>query len=102
MFGKHGSWESYCSGAGMVALAAWRYPQRFFETNLQQLAALAREGDRDARAVFDESAWMLGQGIALLCDLFAPDVVALGALGVRLGDRSEERRVGKECRSRWS
>jgi glucokinase len=86
MFGKHGSWESYCSGAGMVALAAWRYPQRFFETNLQQLAALAREGDRDARAVFDESAWMLGQGIALLCDLFAPDVVALGALGVRLGD----------------
>ncbi len=29
---------------------------------------------------------MLGQGIALLCDLFVPEVVALGSLGVRLGD----------------
>ena len=25
-----------------------------------------------------------------------------GAVVVRSGDRSEERRVGKECRSRWS
>lgn len=86
MFGKHGSWESYCSGAGIAALTRWRFPTRFFETSVAQLAALAREGDRDARAVFDESAWMLGQGIALLCDVFAPDVVALGALGVRLRD----------------
>src|SRR5687767_6622299 len=86
MFGKHGSWESYCSGAGIVALAGWRYPSRFFELGLPQLAALAREGDHEARAIFDESAHMLGQGIALLADLFAPDVVALGALGVRLGD----------------
>src|ERR1043165_2172367 len=31
----------------------------------------------------------------------APGVVAGGA-GGRLSDRSEERRVGKECRSRWS
>lgn len=86
MFGKHGSWESFCSGAGIAALAAWRFPQRFFETSVAQLAALAREGDRDARTVFDESAYMLGHGIALLADLFAPDIVALGALGVRLGD----------------
>jgi glucokinase len=86
MFGKHGSWESYCSGAGIVALARWRYPSDFVDISLRQLAALAREGDTKAKAIFDESAFMLGQGIALLCDLFAPDVVALGALGVRLGD----------------
>ena len=31
-------------------------------------------------------------------------LLALGIVGVMeaLGDRSEERRVGKECRSRWS
>ena len=86
MFGKRGSWESYCSGAGIAALAAWRYPQRFSRIELPRLAALARDGDPDARAIFDESAAMLGHGIALLCDVFAPDVVALGALGVRLGD----------------
>ena len=86
MFGKRGSWESYCSGAGIAALAAWRYPRRFAKTAVEQLALLAREGDMDAKAVFDESARMLGQGIALLCDIFAPDVVALGALGYRLPD----------------
>lgn len=86
MFGKHGSWESYSSGAGMRALAAWRFPGRFAATTLPQLAALARGGDAAARAVFDEAAHMLGHGIALLADLFAPEIVALGALGVRLGD----------------
>ncbi len=86
MFGKHGSWESYCSGAGISALAAWRFPERFSRTPVEHLAALARAGDADARAIFDESAYKLGQGIALLCDLFAPDVVALGALGFRLPD----------------
>ena len=28
--------------------------------------------------------------------------LALKALNIKKGDRSEERRVGKECRSRWS
>lgn len=86
MFGKRGSWESYCCGAGIAALAAWRYPHRFGEIGVPELALLARAGDADAQAVFGESAAKLGQGIALLCDIFAPDVVALGALGVRLGD----------------
>lgn len=86
MFGKRGSWESYCSGAGIAALAAWRYPERFEKIALPDLASLARAGDRDARCVFQESARYLGYGIALLCDLFVPEVVALGALGVRLGD----------------
>lgn len=86
MFGKRGSWESYCSGAGIAALAAWRYPERFGKILLPDLAALARAGDRDARSVFQESAHYLGYGIALLCDVFVPDIVALGALGLRLGD----------------
>ena len=86
MFGKRGSWESYCSGAGIVALAAWRFPDRFGQIALPDLAALARGGDAGACSVFEESAHFLGYGIALLCDVFVPDVVALGALGVRLGD----------------
>lgn len=86
MFGKRGAWESFCSGAGIAALAAGRFPERFAATPVAELAALARAGDPDARAVFDESAAHLGQGIALLADLFAPDLVVLGALGVRLGD----------------
>jgi glucokinase len=86
MFGKAGSWESYCSGAGIAALAAWRYPHRFRNATVIELAALARQGDVDAGAIFRESSYYLGQGIALLSDLFVPDLVVLGALGVRLGD----------------
>ena len=86
IFGKRGSWESYCSGAGIAALAGWRFPHRFAATSVAELASLARAGDADAGAIFEESSRMLGQGIALLCDLFAPDVVVLGSLGVRLGD----------------
>jgi len=86
VFGKRGSWESYCGGAGIVALAGWRYPRLFAQITLPELAALARDGSPQARAVFEESAAMLGHGIALLGDLFAPEVVALGALALRIGD----------------
>jgi glucokinase len=86
MFGKRGAWESFCSGAGIAALAALRAPGRFHGITVAELAQLARRGDADAQAVFAESAERLGQGIALLCDLFAPDLVVLGALGVRLGN----------------
>ena len=41
-----------------------------------------------------------------LTDEFKEEVERMGGLGVLYGlyraDRSEERRVGKECRSRWS
>ena len=86
IFGKRGSWESYCGGAGIAALAAWRYPHKFEGIRVVDLADLARKGDDDARHVFRESGRHLGEGIALLADLFSPDVVVLGALGVRLGD----------------
>ena len=35
-------------------------------------------------------------------DLTTPTMDKLAASGVRFTQRSEERRVGKECRSRWS
>src|SRR5688572_6900649 len=42
--------------------------------------------------------------VAMSIDMVLPALPAIGAsLGVeRANDRSEERRVGKECRSRWS
>ena len=55
-----------------------------------------------ARTILD----MLGERPATGRDLFRPlkglDNAALLVRGGRVLDRSEERRVGKECRSRWS
>src|SRR2546429_7453378 len=46
--------------------------------------------------------WLLGEPVTR-ADLRFMGVLALGlALLVAGGGRSEERRVGKECRSRWS
>lgn len=86
MFGKRGSWESYASGAGMAALARERFPDRFSATSAAELAERARSGDRDARAVIAESSEALGRGLALLVDLLAPEVIALGTLARHMRD----------------
>src|SRR4051812_230833 len=52
---------------------------------------------------------LIGQGLARFSQqLFGPSPYPLGILALSLiasayiGERSEERRVGKECRSRWA
>ena len=53
----------------------------------------------------DRSAIWLAKGIATFAFLALAEVVALPAFGLFFSPvswRSEERRVGKECRSRWS
>src|SRR5947209_12638046 len=42
-----------------------------------------------------------GNGVPVLINQFGPERRMEMALGVERLDRSEERRVGKECRSRW-
>lgn len=86
MFGKRGSWESYASGAGMAALARERFPGKFDGASAADLAARARAGEREAQAVVAESAEALGRGLALLVDLLAPEVIALGTLARHMRD----------------
>ena len=87
VFGKRGSWESYASGAGMAALARERFPDRFDgSVTAADLAERARAGDREARAVVADSAAALGRGLALLVDLLAPEVIALGTLARHMRD----------------
>src|SRR5256885_11870105 len=41
-------------------------------------------------------------GVAIQVQKIAPGDYVLGPVGIERKTRSEERRVGKECRSRWS
>src|SRR3989449_5183571 len=62
-------------------------------------------GDRDhqhAGALCTEGAQDLFAGGITVEGGLAARAGLLDGLGVELDDRSEERRVGKECRSRWS
>jgi glucokinase len=87
-FGKAGSWEGYAAGAGLVKLAALRFPARWpAATPIKDLVAAMLADDPDALAVAAEAGERMGQGIALLVDALNPEMIVLGSLGVVLGER---------------
>jgi glucokinase len=86
-YGKAGSWEGYCSGAGLVKLARLRQPQRWpVETSTREIVALTLAGDTDAVQLVTEMGTWLGRGLAILVDILNPQVIVVGTLGVVLGE----------------
>ncbi|MBM7776422.1 glucokinase [Actinokineospora baliensis] len=73
--GKRGCWERYCSG---TALAATAFELGAGELTGREVARLAREGDAVAVAAVREMARWLGEGLALVADVYDPEVVAIG------------------------
>jgi glucokinase len=47
------------------------------------IADLAKAGDSDAKAIFDESAARLGMGLSLLIDILNPERIILGGIYTR-------------------
>ncbi|HVZ82086.1 MAG TPA: ROK family protein [Terracidiphilus sp.] len=87
-FGKHGSWESFGSGAGLVELAARMFPQQWnAETAIRTVVEAMLADDAAALAVAAEAGKWMGRGLALLIDALNPQVIVFGALGVALGER---------------
>lgn len=95
-YGKVGSWEAVCSGAGLVNLAGARWPRRW--TTPREVISAALSGDADARVLVEEVGVWLGRGIAVLVDVLNPQLVIVGTLGAVLGDLLLEpaRRVVRE------
>jgi glucokinase len=87
-FGKAGSWEGLCGGNGIARQAAERLPtrRRAGEVTARDLVELARTGDADALAIWNEVGRNLGRGLAILLDVLNPEVIVIGSLAVRLGD----------------
>jgi glucokinase len=87
-FGKRGSWEGLCGGAGIARRAAQEHPQRWHEGQVtaHELVALAVARDADARALFAKVGRDLGRGLAILIDALNPEVIVIGSLAVALGD----------------
>ena len=86
-YGKRGSLEGYASGTGIALLAREHYPSRYGpETTSQSLYAEYREGQPEAKKVFERAAFHLGRGFAILADLLNPERIILGGLGIRAFD----------------
>ncbi|PIE22320.1 MAG: sugar kinase [Planctomycetota bacterium] len=104
-FGKCGSVEAWLSGPGIVQqaeLEALCAKQRGEETKLSEphlrtefVFEVARLGDVAALRVIQQVAKKLGQTIAILADLFDPELVILGTIGIAHYDllEAETRRV---------
>ena len=86
-FGKRGSVEAYGSGSGLKKLAQFLFPQRWPDgCDGPALAALAANGDPDARHVIATNAQSVGGTCAILADTLALDRIVLGSLARYLGE----------------
>ncbi len=87
-YGKAGSWEGFCSGAGLVRLARLRAPDAWpAEITTQEIVQRALAGDPLAGDLIAEVGTWLGKGMAILVDILNPERIVVGTLGVVLGDR---------------
>ncbi|WP_036222446.1 ROK family protein [Mesoaciditoga lauensis] len=85
LYGKEGTWESYCSGEGIAKLAHFMFPS-YFEQNIStpQVSSMANAGDLKAIEVLKVSGEHFGKGLALLFDILDPERIILGPLSWRL------------------
>lgn len=100
---KYGSAEGFCSGGGIrqLGVAAMRRAGQDSalwqacggdenEMSARIVCDLCRAGDPDARGVIRLVSRRLGQSVALLCDLFDPEVFVLGGIYMRASDLLEK------------
>src|ERR1041384_8782925 len=89
-----------------AALLAERRKARGLKLNYPEavayISAAILEGARDGRTVAELMAY--GTQLLTSADVMegVPELIAEVQVEATFPDRSEERRVGKECRSRWS
>jgi glucokinase len=106
--GKRGCWERYCSGTALVdnvveIVADGRVPTSALAREIaedpgsltgRRVAAAAHDGDPVAVAAFADFARWLGQGMAMIADIFDPDLIVLaggvGAAGGLFLDEARE------------
>ncbi|MDR2135492.1 MAG: ROK family protein [Treponema sp.] len=79
-YGKRGSLEGWCSGAGLSAAYDDACGEKIPGG---EVCARAERGDEKARAIIEQSALMLGRGLALLIDLLNPDRIVIGSIFAR-------------------
>ncbi len=90
--GKSGCWERYCSGTALAATAVELLAHPGLDSPVlgrlvaadpgqvtgQRVAAAAREGDPVAVAAVAALAHWLGEGLALVADVFDPELIVIG------------------------
>jgi len=99
--GKAGSFEGFCSGGGIAQLARMMVIERiqsgrkvsFCRTmeelpnlNAKMVAEAAMNGDPLAGEIYRISGQFLGKGLAILIDIFNPEIIVIGSIFFRSHD----------------
>ncbi|AEF80235.1 ROK family protein [Leadbettera azotonutricia] len=79
-YGKKGSLEGWCSGGGISEAYFDRYGERI---SGGEVCKRAEKGDAMALAIIEESALMLGKGLALFIDIINPERIVIGSIFAR-------------------
>ncbi|MGW0036083.1 ROK family protein [Gordonia sp. NPDC003376] len=105
--GKRGCWERYCSGTALVDTVVelladndWGRSQLAADVAAdpgsltgRRVAGAAADGDAVAVAAFAAFAASLGQGLAMIADIFDPDLIVIaGGVGAASGHYLDEAR----------
>lgn len=94
-YGKRGSFEGFCSGGGLKQLGQWMAILALREgrtplycpseadlptVTAKSIAQAADNGDETALEVYRKCGRQLGRGLAVLIDLFDPEVIVIGSI----------------------
>lgn len=98
-FGKHGSFEGFCSGGGIARLGCQMareakakgitpafYRDGDESVSAKAIAEAAREGDKTAIEVYRTSGKYLGRGLSVIIDILNPECIIIGGVYKRSGD----------------
>jgi glucokinase len=108
-YGKSGSFEGFCSGAGITQIAkmllmermqmgisiAWCKPEEMESLTTQKVAEAAMKGDELALRIFDISAKALGEGLSIVIDILNPEMIVIGGIYTRCRTLMESRMLEK-------
>jgi len=82
--GRRGCLEAYVAEPSLLARMAELVPERT-GLKVEDLAELGLAGDTSACAVLAEAGHFLGRGLAMVVNLFNPEVLVIAGEGVRFG-----------------
>ena len=83
-YGKHGSFEGFCSGGGIARLAQQHGLQ---VADARDVFEAAGKGEAVALKVIEISARKLGHGLAVILDVLNPERIVIGSIFTRQRDQ---------------
>lgn len=96
-YGKAGSFEGFCSGAGIAAMAKQMLSIYNGNTDIPKdnisaktVAEAAENGDRLAGAIYRRCGEKLGLGLSILIDILNPERIVIGSIFQRSGQLLRE------------